>query len=678
MSLYMNARSKKILNLLLTRTEYITPNAIAQALNVSRRTIYYDIDKINLWLREEKLPELKVVREKGIYISHSERQVLQALLEEEREEHVYIFSPEERAKCIICYIIYATEQINIEQLIECFEISRNTIFADLKIVTKQLQQYDLTLEYHPKKGYYINGDPVRIRAVFAMYFNEMQLLFTSGSVKFFKMEQIQSYYDTLLEIEKQLEVDYVDGGLLSIAALVPLSYCHKTPIIFTGLKQEEILKTKEYEMIQAYFSDLLPEEQLYLSLHLLGSRINIVPDEYFERGSKTEIYDMTRKLIAEFENIACICFENREELERALYVHLRTSMYRYTFGIQIGNVLAEDVISEYPELFSITKMATRKLEEELGTPVPDSEIAYLTLHFGGFIKIAEVKENQLRILIVCVNGISTGNMIKREIQKLLPFAEVVDVRAAVEILNAQEMCDLIISTVKINSVVPVITVHPILTEFDKKCILNHRLVAPKNVEVQRDKIFQVVKKYVDPSNYEKLQQDLTAYIQGGMQEDIVTKESEYGILSALDVSRIGIAKGVTDWKQSIRMTGQCLLDSHSIMPEYVEAIIDQLEYYGPYMFINNDVILAHAKPQNGVRRLDISMMVLPDPVTFSEYRKAKLIIMLAAEDQEKHLRILQDIITLISEPDFVEHLVQCRTATQAMQMITKVIKETEE
>ena len=47
--LYINARCRQILNVLLSHADYVSVNAIAKALQVSRRTVYYDIDKINLW-----------------------------------------------------------------------------------------------------------------------------------------------------------------------------------------------------------------------------------------------------------------------------------------------------------------------------------------------------------------------------------------------------------------------------------------------------------------------------------------------------------------------------------------------------------------------------------------------------------------------------------------------------
>lgn len=673
--LYINARCRQILNVLLSHADYVSVNAIAKALQVSRRTVYYDIDKINLWLEQAGLSHLEIVREKGLYLSQQEREKIQTMLESDSEDQVYIFSPEERIKIIICYVIYAQKAIYMEQFTDCFAVSRNTIFADLKEVTKKLKKYDLKLDYQPKQGYIILGDPVRVRALFILYFNEMETLFKSGVIRFFNQKQIQDYYHTLKKIEQTLEISYVDGVLYSIAALVPLLYQHRTAIRFTDLKQTEIVKTQEYALVQKYFSDLEPEEQIYLSLHLLGSRVNLVPDEYFESDSKTYVYDLTKSLVSEFEKVACVTFDKREELERALFVHLNTSLYRYRYGIQIGNILGDDVMNEYPDMFAITKIAVKRLEKQIELPIPDSEVAYLTLHFGGFLKIPSEENEHLRILIVCVNGISTGNMIKREVHKLLPFAEIVGVVAAVHLINAQNICDLIISTVKINSIVPSITVHPVLTELDRRSILNHRLVAPRNVEIQKERLFQIVKKYVNPADYPNLLKDLTVYIQRDMRHDVLGEEEEYNLLSILDESRICIFPDRCSWQNSVRIAGRCLLDNRSIEPKYLDTMITQLQYYGPYMFLTENVLLAHAKPEDGVNCLDVSMALFRESVWFSDSKKAKIIWVLAAEDQEKHLKILQDILTLTGDSKFLSDIENAKSSTDILVQIKSVLSE---
>ena len=45
--LYINARCKRLLNILLAQSDYMTMNHLAQALSVSKRTAYYDVYKVN-------------------------------------------------------------------------------------------------------------------------------------------------------------------------------------------------------------------------------------------------------------------------------------------------------------------------------------------------------------------------------------------------------------------------------------------------------------------------------------------------------------------------------------------------------------------------------------------------------------------------------------------------------
>lgn len=675
--LYMNARCRQILNLLLAHSKYLSLDQLALEMRVSRRTVYYDICKINLWLEQLNLPELKITREKGLLIPHGERDQIREHLASGETEQVYIFSQEERIKLLICQLIYVKEPVFMEQLTECLDVSRNTVFHDLKEAEALLAQYDLALCYQPRKGYRLSGSAMKIRALFVLYFHEMTALFNGGAVRFFHRESIEEYYERLQKIEGELGISYVDGALLSLAALVPVLYGGKYVLELSGLKTDEIAKTREYELAEAYFPGLPREEQIYLSLHLLGSRVNLVPEHYFESNSRQYIHDLTELLISEFEKAACIFFDRREELEQALFIHLNTSMYRYRYGIQIGNIVTEDVMKEYPELFALTRLAVRRLEESIGFPVTDGETAYLALHFGAFLKIPDRDTDQLRILIVCVNGISTGNMLKREIQKMLPFAEIAGVRATVDLMNVQNICDLIISTVNVNAVVPVINVHPILTELDRKLILNHRLVAPRSVAVQRDRLFQVVKKYVRPEDYHHLLDDLTAFIQGGQESLAEERQDGNRLMEILDVSRIRIVKENSTWQNSIRLAGQCLLDYRSIEKRYLDTIITQIQYYGPYMFLTEDVILAHAKPEDGVHCLDLSLAVFDRPAVYSRDRSARLVFVLAAEDQEKHLKILSDILLLLNEPDFMERISACDSPADIYYVFQQILAKRE-
>lgn len=649
---------------------------LAKQLGISRRSAYYDLCKINVWLEQAGAEKLEIERGRGLLLPTESRACIEALLDAPGAEERYIYSPTERMKLIFLYTMNAAEPVFLEDLIDCCEVSRNTVFHDLKDVSESLKSYDLAFAFHNRRGYEIIGSPVRARALFILYFKEMMTLYRGGILKFFDREEIEREQKKLHEIECELGVEYVDGALLAIAVLLPTIRRHPESFDFPGLDRAEMLRTHEFQAVRSHFPQLPEDEMLYLTLHLLGSRINAMPPGLLE--NEQEIADLVRTLVSEFEKVACISFDKRQPLEQALAVHLKTSLYRYRFGIQIGNLLCDDIKKQYPELFGITKIAARRLERIIELPIPDEEIAYLALHFGAFLKVSEPQNDRLRILIVCVNGVSTGNMLKREVQKLLPYAEIVRVVAAVNLMNAQNICDLIISTVKVNSVLPVITVHPVLTEFDRHTILSHRIVAPKSLTIKRDKLFQVVKKYVSPENYEALLADLTACLQGRdsfVETDI---KSDSGLLSVLDESRITVFDAADSWQNSIRMAGKSLLAHGSITRQYLDTIISQIDYYGPYMFLTENVILAHAKPEDGVNCLDLAITVFREPVKFTETRHARLVILLAAEDQEKHLKILQDILVLASNPASVERLAGCTTPAELLACIGSLLARAEE
>ncbi len=667
---YLNARCRIILNILLSHDEYVPLRQLAAETNVSKRSIYYDLCKINEWLSEYDIPEIEAVRGRGILIDDRTKRAIETIFEEENQEESYIFTPTERVRIIICYIIHQGEPVYVEQLTDYCQVSRNTIFNDLKTVASQLLEYGLSLEYDPRNGYQIAGDIIRIRALFFMFFNSLLPLFHTGILTFINREDINKNLITLETIERELNIRYVDGILLSLAALLPLMLQDKEKLEFHDLREEEITRTKEYGLIGKYFPELNHQEKLYLALHLLGSRVATQTEEMFDTKSDRSAYEITKALIAKFEKVACVFFDQRDELERALFLHIKTSMYRYQYGIQIGNPISEDIIREYPNLFEITKLASQYLEQAIGLPIPDSEVAYLALHFGAFLKVTKSTDEQLRILIVCVNGLSTGNMLRREVHQLLPDAKIVDVVSLPEMVNSQEQCDLVISTVKINSIVPSIRVHPILTDYDRKLILNHRIIEQRRSTNDTREIFNIVEKYVRESDKAGLKRELTRYIEGRDSEaELPMNREDLGLLDFLRLDRIKITDRIWQWQDAVRFSGETLLKNGSITQNYVDTIISQVQYYGPFMFVMPGLVLAHAKPEDGVNHLDVSLTVFKEPVRFSEFYEAKVIITLATADQEKHLKILSDIMDAFALESRIDSLAALQTPEEVLRKI---------
>ncbi len=671
---YLNERTQKIINMLLKQNSIFSIKEIAVEFSVSTRTIYNELDKANDWLKTKKLPEIQIIRGKVQPFTEKEKSLLDKEMQVEQPSDDYIFTPSERIKMIVCQIIADQEPVYIENLMNTCCVSRNTIFTDLQAVISQLYTYQLKLGYEKKKGYWIEGDPIRTRAIFFLYFNMLEPLLSAGKLNFLNKAEIEKYLKRIEKVESDLHVSYVRNDMLALAAMLPVMESGKAKLYFSDVSVKKVEMSREYRLIETYFSELNENEKVYLTLHFLGGRLATYSRNEDKERENESVLEIAKNLVAEFERRACVVFEQKEELIQNLYRHIDASIYRYRFGIQIGNSMAEDIQREYPYIFDTMRETVKYLEQQIGVQISDSEVAYLALHFGAHMDYAQYDEKALRILIVCMNGVATGNMIKHELMRILPQAKIVGIVATSQIVNPQSICDIIVTSVKIKAAVPVIVVNPILNDFGRKNILNHPLVRSKFGFVDMDTLFQLIKKYVSPDKYMELRHDLGEFFAGNQEEKHpVLKPDVWRLTDFLTEDRVvfldrhgrnlgeetlqntGYDK-LSDWERALYTTAAPLLKRGSIEEHYVQCIIERLEEAGPYMFVTKDLILAHARPENGVKHLDFALGIVPEGIPFNDEKTARIIFLLVVEDQQKHMGILQDIRKALAKKQQVDEL----------------------
>ena len=68
-----------------------------------------------------------------------------------------------------------------------------------------------------------------------------------------------------------------------------------------------------------------------------------------------ETYEISKNLVHEFERLTYIFFDQEEELVDAINAHLKTSLYRYRYGISWGNPMLNSIKTEYEELTKLQK-----------------------------------------------------------------------------------------------------------------------------------------------------------------------------------------------------------------------------------------------------------------------------------------------------------------------------------
>lgn len=668
----LEVRMQELLYTLLSSDEYIGIPEIASKQGVSKRSVYYDLDKINVFLAMHKTEKIQIERSKGILLTNRKKQEIQELLKNTATSKSVYLSPEERMKQIVCRIVSSHHSLFIEAFMEDCQVSRNTIISDLKGVGSMLKEYGLHLQYENKLGYQIHGDVIRKRALFFLYFPALIPFYRNKTLSIIKPTIVSSYLKRLDYIEKTLDTKYIEDTLYTLATFIPTLKDSKDVLVFDDIDKHKIMDTYEYILVHKQFSDMSQNEQFYIALHLLGSRLQALPFDVMQEDERQEPYELAKQLLNEFMNISCITFDNREEIERSLFVHLKASLYRYRYGIQLGNPLIDDIKTQYSELFEITKRAVAYLSQSIGVPISDNEIAYLTLHFGAYITVHQ--NEKMRILIVCPSGISTGNMLKGEVSILIPYADAIDVISLSDLASKRAMYDVLITTIRVEDENSIL-VHPILSDEDRIQILKKCMKGHLKSQIRVEDLYGIMKKYVKDSDLERMKEDLKRYVDGLSKVQYHSlKGADGGLLAWLEKKHIGFYQEEMDWMEAIGVSSEALVETGSIETRYIDAMIAQIRLLGPYMFICKDVVLAHAKSEAGVNFLGVSVGVFAKEILFPKGRKAKMMIVLAAEDQVKHLKILKDIMRIFSKPNY-NALFACRNRDELIAEMENLLCE---
>lgn len=117
------------------------------------------------------------------------------------------------------------------------------------------------------------------------------------------------------------------------------------------------------------------------------------------------------------------------------------------------------------------------------------------------------------------------------------------------------------------------------------------------------------------------------------------------------------------WQETIELVAKPLIKENIVEPRYVDAMIHAVEEYGAYIVIGKHLALAHARPEDGVNQLGVSVTTLKQPIDFGnqEMDPVKIVFCLAAADSYSHLTIMKELIELINNEEKLAQLMECRT-----------------
>lgn len=682
----MKERTIKLLKVLAEESKPISLEDLSREFSVSTRTIRNELNEINTLLENDKLPPSKNIRGQGVVLilNADERRRVDKIIESYSADY---YNREERYLDLIFSIGFSQKKILLYEKEEQFAISKSTMDEDMRRIRQFLDKYEIQIVSDPKLGMIFTGQEHNIRTFLYDAVNQSLGLVVAGkneSVTNRKLEIFYQYVDNhfieqIDEIYNQTISD-TQVDIYRYQAILFSAICvrriQKGNIIETSYLLDEVSQDRQKisDFIHELIRQLIPKginenERNYLKT--LINKFEVDEEVSLLNWSASQL--LTLQLIRYVEKNTGLTFSKKDpQLQDSLYRHVEGLLDRMRYNIQIVNPLKEMIQTKYSNVYELIKSFSPYIFRATGKEITDDEIAFLTIHFSTMISVLNQNESyEYKAVVICNHGLATGNLLAENLKELFPI-NVVAVLSSRELYLIEKFdIDLIFATIPIEFPGrPVLVVEPIIkmsTQYEIQRFLEENIQLRRKIERQTDytEFFQSMLAIIEesggtltPNLYEKIE---IAFRKNNLM--INKKEIQPMIKDILTAQHILVHEEVSDWQEAIKVVAEPLLKEEVITENYIDAMINTVKEYGPYIVIGEHIALAHARPTDGSKKLGLSVATLKNPVNFGheDHDPVNIIFCLSAIDNYSHLNIMKNLIELIHDKDKLKRLAQADT-----------------
>ncbi|WP_186424020.1 BglG family transcription antiterminator [Lacrimispora celerecrescens] len=388
---------------------------------------------------------------------------------------------------------------------------------------------------------------------------------------------------------------------------------------------------------------------------------------------------MCQGLINRFEVITGTVVQKKAGISENMLMHLRLAYFRLKYGIPVVNPALMQVKKEYGEVFDICRLVLEPFGDYLDCLIPDDEIAYIALHFMTVMDLPDQDKIRKRAIIVCQNGLASSVMMKNQLIKIFPEINVVTTCNAEEFKGIPlETYDMVFSTtegIDVPEEKYLFVSSPILT-VEEKFIISEAVYSSvfgirSEANVTVPSILEIVEKYAMIHDQKGLSSDLKNLLQKKYKKESNREGGLPVIKDLLTKETIQFASHVDNWEEAIWLGARPLLENGSITKDYINAMIDNVRGFGPYIVICPYVAIPHAQNQSGVNKLGMSFLKLEEEVCVLDnpQKPVKVFITMAAIDNHTHLRALAQLSNILTNEETRKQFVACNSVEDVIKVL---------
>ncbi len=684
----IDQRSYLILKSIIENYPVITGKEIEKQYNLSRKQLSYSMTIINNYLSIKGLEEIKR-KNTGKFVV-SEEVINDFKKNNDDQEESYIYSEKERIYLILLILFCNKEDLSVYDFTSILQVARTTFLSDLKKVKRNLETFNVSLQFDRKSGYKLIGNESSKREV--MVYTLGKILSMENGEEILKREfktdseLLDNIIKSIENVEEKLQIELTGKRVIELAYIfyftkIRINSGNTLDILPKAFLN--IIGTSEYTAILELCNEYgikEKNERVFLTSQLqVASKVYFFYDE--DEFYNKEIKSIANEIIENFQALSGITFIEYNELLKALIQHCIPAFYRIKYNYHIENSIVNMVLIKYGNLHKIVRKCIYPFDELLGKVVPDEELVYITLLFSAYLNREGMLDyiiRKRRAIVVCENGIVISRYLFVELKDLFPEIDFITTLSLRGFEKYNEEFDIVFSTTDLKTDKIQFTVRTFWDEGAKNIFRERVLQKIKCVATNRIKleyIMKIISKYADIIDKDKLSNEISNYIEGitFRNNNIEKSEKESNkrsilLSDLLTESTVKIVNENLKWQEAIELASFPILNTHKIYPKYVQNMIQSIQEDKPFIMIADGLIIAHSNADENVLECAMSMIVLPERISINDYMYADIIVVLATPNNKVHLKALYKLIEVIESKDNLDKIRSAKDSKEIVEL----------
>lgn len=652
-------KKKSEMCIYLHKNRETTIDKLSKVFNKTNRAIRNDIEEINVFLRHI-CANLIVVENGVVYTNLKEINIREYL--NNLDYYEYTLDSTERDVVIILYAMTKKNMFTINDLLEFMKVSRSTVMKDINKVKSFISIYNHELISLASKEIILKEINSKFKYDLIIDLLKFDL---DNVIRFFNQNEYLeldderiSYKEYISLIDDVLEKTEEDSGkkLTEYSYNILKYFLSLYLLLLEKSENQNVSNSSKGDFIYYLVQNLDDKFELNINdidrhiLRRLLDSLNFENKEY-KNNDLPKIQIITRKFIEDISSKISIDLNFDEELLKNLSKHLSSILNAKAEKLEEYNFI-DEIIEENPDLYKIVKESIGEINKIANRKLNDTEISFILIYLIAAIEKQKNLIRNINLLIICAAGVGTSYFIKEKIKNVVPYANIY-------ISNTQnyrkfldkENIDIVLSNVKIAE------------EFDYLFIKN--ILDDDFIEDLMTEIDEIKLKKIKSGSKKTEIYDIT--------EKTKELDNKLDLSDILKPEFMRFEIEAKDWKDSIVKSSRILFENDIIEERYTEAMIRNIEEYGPYIVVSKGVAIPHASSEEGVKKTAMSLIKLKNPVPFGveELDPIQFVISLSSLNNE-HFYAFFDLVNGLQNEEIKQEFISANSSSDMEKVLKKM------